>query len=99
LPEDGDSLDVIVIHDAATFPGLVLACRIIGILQIQQKSKGKAERNDRLFAAPERSHSELAFATCGSFRSRSRKNWRNSSSPQTSLTTLILLAGRRLRWR
>jgi hypothetical protein len=34
-----------VIHDAATFPGLVLACRIIGILQIRQKSKGKAERN------------------------------------------------------
>ena len=47
-----------VIHDAATFPGIVLTCRIIGILQIQQKSKGKAERNDRLFAVPRRSHAE-----------------------------------------
>jgi inorganic pyrophosphatase len=47
-----------VIHDAATFPGLVLACRVIGILQIRQKSKGKAERNNRLFAVPLRSHSE-----------------------------------------
>jgi inorganic pyrophosphatase len=56
--EDGDPLDVMVIHDAATFPGLVLACRIIGILQIEQRSKGKAERNDRLFAVPRRSHSE-----------------------------------------
>jgi inorganic pyrophosphatase len=56
--EDGDPLDVMVIHDAATFPGLVLACRIIGILQIRQKSEGKAERNDRLFAVPRRSHSE-----------------------------------------
>jgi inorganic pyrophosphatase len=37
----------------------VLTCRIIGILQIAQKSKGKAERNDRLFAVPRRSHSEL----------------------------------------
>ena len=46
-----------VIHDAATFPG-VLTCRIIGILQIEQKSKGKAQRNDRLFAVPRRSHSE-----------------------------------------
>jgi inorganic pyrophosphatase len=54
----GDPLDVMVIHDAATFPGLVLACRIIGILQIRQKSKGKAERNNRLFAVPLRSHSE-----------------------------------------
>ena len=47
-----------VIYDAATFPGIVLTCRIIGILQIEQKSKVKAERNDRLFAVPRRSHSE-----------------------------------------
>jgi inorganic pyrophosphatase len=47
-----------VIHDAATFPGLVLSCRIIGILQIEQKSKGKTERNDRIFAVPRRSHFE-----------------------------------------
>jgi inorganic pyrophosphatase len=56
--DDGDPLDIMVIHDAATFPGIVLTCRIIGILQIEQKSKGKAERNDRLFAVPRRSHSE-----------------------------------------
>ena len=55
---DGDPLDIMVIHDAATFPGIVLNCRIIGILQIQQKSKGRAERNDRLFAVPRRSHAE-----------------------------------------
>jgi hypothetical protein len=58
--EDGDPLDVMVIHDAATFPGLVLACRIIGILQIEQRSKGKAERNDRLFAVPRRNPSEVS---------------------------------------
>jgi inorganic pyrophosphatase len=56
--DDGDPLDIMVVHDAATFPGLVLTCRIIGILQIEQKSKGKVERNDRLFAVPRRSHSE-----------------------------------------
>src|ERR1700751_3437436 len=55
---DGDPLDIMVIHDAATFPGLVLTCRIIGVLQIEQKSKNKKERNDRLFAVPRRSHSE-----------------------------------------
>src|SRR5262249_39096901 len=54
---DGDPLDIMVIHDAATC--IVLTCGIIGILQIEQKSKkGKAERNDRLFAVPRRSHSE-----------------------------------------
>jgi inorganic pyrophosphatase len=57
--DDGDPLDIMVIHDATTFPGVVLDCRVIGILQIEQKSKGKAaERNDRLFAVPRRSHSE-----------------------------------------
>jgi inorganic pyrophosphatase len=56
--DDGDPLDIMVIHDAATWPGLVLTCRIIGILQIRQKSNGKSERNDRLFAVPKRSHSE-----------------------------------------
>ncbi len=41
----------LVIHEAATFPGLVLTCKIIGVLQVEQHSKGKkAKRNDRLFA-------------------------------------------------
>jgi inorganic pyrophosphatase len=56
--DDGDPVDVMVIHDAATFPGIVLSCRIIGILQIEQKSKARSERNDRVFAVPRRSHSE-----------------------------------------
>jgi inorganic pyrophosphatase len=56
--EDGDPLDIMVIHDAATMPGLVITCRLIGVLQIEQKSKKKKERNDRLFAVPRRSHSE-----------------------------------------
>ena len=58
---DGDPIDIMVIHDAATFPGMVLTCRLIGILQIEQKSKGNAERNDRLFAVPRRSHMEQAL--------------------------------------
>ena len=56
--DDGDPPDIMVIHDAATFPGVMLTCRIIGILQIEQKGKGKAQRNDRLFAVPRRSDSE-----------------------------------------
>jgi inorganic pyrophosphatase len=59
--DDGDPLDIMIVHDAATFPGLVVTCRVIGILQIEQKSKDKSERNDRLFAVPRRSHSEQAL--------------------------------------
>jgi len=51
---DGDPLDVLIIHEAATYPGLVLACKVIGILEVEQKKKGKVERNDRIFAVPDR---------------------------------------------
>ncbi|MGY4573426.1 inorganic diphosphatase [Bradyrhizobium sp. USDA 3256] len=53
--DDGDPLDVLVIHDSQTYPGVVLPCRPIGILEILQIRKGRKERNDRVFAAPDRS--------------------------------------------
>src|SRR3982074_1240222 len=39
--EDGDPLDVLLIHDAGTYPGLLLPCKPIGVLAILQTSKGK----------------------------------------------------------
>ena len=57
--EDGDPLDVLVMHDAATAPGMVLNCKIIGVLEVLQSEKGKkAIRNDRLIAVPRDSHRE-----------------------------------------
>jgi len=53
--EDGDPLDVLIIHDAATYPGLVLRCMPIGVLEVLQTANGKKERNDRVFAIPEKS--------------------------------------------
>jgi inorganic pyrophosphatase len=59
--EDGDPIDVLVIHDVATAPGLVLKCKIIGLLEVLQSKKGtKAIRNDRLIAVPRDSHREKA---------------------------------------
>jgi inorganic pyrophosphatase len=43
-----------IIHDAATYPGLVLRCKPIGVLCVLQTSKGKSKRNDRVFALPDR---------------------------------------------
>ncbi len=54
--DDDDPVDVMVIHDAATTPGLVMRCKIIGVLRTLQKQKRKAIRNDRVFAVPVESH-------------------------------------------
>ena len=53
--EDGDPVDVLIIHDATTYPGLVLRCKPVGVLEIMQTKKGKKERNDRVFVVPDRS--------------------------------------------
>jgi inorganic pyrophosphatase len=68
--EDGDPLDVLVIHDAKTYPGVVLRCRPIGILEVEQKTKGKKERNDRVFAVPDRSPLEADLTDIRSLPSR-----------------------------
>jgi inorganic pyrophosphatase len=90
-----------VIHDAATFPGPVLACRIIGILQIRQKSKGKAERNNRLFAVPLRSHSERGLRDVRELSKPIQEELEKFfiATDELEDKKLILLAGRDPRWR
>lgn len=56
--EDGDPLDALVIHDAATSPGLVMRCKLLGVLQTLQETKHHRLRNDRVIAVPENSHRE-----------------------------------------
>ena len=53
--DDGDPVDVLIIHDAATYPGLVLRCKPVGVLELVQTKKGRKERNDRIFVVPDRS--------------------------------------------
>src|SRR6476469_5762267 len=79
--EDGDPLDVLVIHDAATYPGLVLRCKPIGVLEVLQITDSSEERNDRIFAVPERSPLRAICRMCGAFPRGQSRNWRNFSRP------------------
>jgi inorganic pyrophosphatase len=54
-----------VIHDAATTPGLVLRCKLIGVLQTIQKTKHEQIRNDRVIAVPTDSHRERELQGVG----------------------------------
>jgi inorganic pyrophosphatase len=54
LAEDGDPLDALVFWEAASFPGVVLPCRVLGAVLLEQdrKSDGARVRNDRLLVRP-----------------------------------------------
>ena len=55
--EDGDPVDVLVLMDEPAFPGCLLQCRVIGIIEGQQGSKKEKIRNDRVVAVERANHS------------------------------------------
>ena len=57
--DDGDPIDVLVLMDEPAFPGCVLLCRIIGVIEGEQTEKGKKKktRNDRIIAVQRDAHS------------------------------------------
>jgi inorganic pyrophosphatase len=53
LAPDGDPLDVLAIHDGITHPGVLLRCRPLGVVELEQDAEeGGRERNDRVIAMP-----------------------------------------------
>ncbi len=55
--DDGDPVDVLVLMDEAAFPGCVLSCRPIGVIEGEQTIKKKKARNDRIVAIEQDAHS------------------------------------------
>src|SRR6202042_3113176 len=57
--DDGDPIDVLVLMDEPAFPGCVLLCRIVGVIEGEQTEKGnkKKLRNDRIVAIEQDAHS------------------------------------------
>ena len=54
---DGDPLDAVVLWGTSTFPGVVLPCRALGIIRVDQREPGHTtrQRNDRIVALPVKS--------------------------------------------
>ena len=55
--DDGDPIDVLVLMDEPAFPGCVLSCRPVGVIEGEQKGNGGKERNDRILAVERDAHS------------------------------------------
>jgi inorganic pyrophosphatase len=48
---DGDPLDVMVLMDEPSYPGCLIECKILGVIEAEETKGGKTNRNDRLIAA------------------------------------------------
>ncbi|HEX6738119.1 MAG TPA: inorganic diphosphatase [Vicinamibacteria bacterium] len=51
---DGDPLDAWIAWEQSSYPGMVVPCRLLGMLKVEQKNleHGGRERNDRLAVLP-----------------------------------------------
>ncbi len=51
--QDGDPLDALVYWDVSSYPGVVVPCRAIAVVRLEQDSKTNGRvRNDRILAVP-----------------------------------------------
>jgi hypothetical protein len=90
-----------VIHDAATFPGLVVTCRSLAFFRSNKKAKTNLSGTTVCLPCPAARTPSRLFGTFETFHDRCRKSWRNFLLPQTSFRTRSsrCLAGRGLRSR
>lgn len=59
---DGDPVDAMVLFDAGSFPGVVIPCRPLAVLEVEQNAKkGGRERNDRLIVEPVAARRSVPF--------------------------------------
>lgn len=54
LAEDGDPLDALVLHESATWPGVIIPSICIGVLKLTERkdNAARSQRNDRLIVVP-----------------------------------------------
>ena len=81
--EDGDPVDVLVLMDEPAFPGCLLECRVIGIIEGEQRSKQKKIRNDRVVAVECSDHDFADIYHVRRLGRGSSESWRNFSSTIT----------------
>ncbi|MDQ6757891.1 MAG: inorganic diphosphatase [Bacteroidota bacterium] len=62
--EDGDPLDILVLMDEPSYPGNLIECKLLGVIEAEQTEKnGETMRNDRLIGAAIESHRYCEFNT------------------------------------
>ena len=53
LGEDGDPLDAMALHPSSTYPGVLLPCRVLGMVEVvQRERKDRPQVNNRIIVTP-----------------------------------------------
>ncbi len=50
--DDGDPIDALALHENTTFPGVILPCYPLGVVEVSQQAKHGRESNPRLIVIP-----------------------------------------------
>jgi len=71
---DGDPVDAMIVWDGVSYPGVLVPCRPIGLLNVEQTNlkSGARERNDRLAVLPVTAPRFDAIATIFDLSERNR---------------------------
>jgi inorganic pyrophosphatase len=70
MAEDGDPLDAMVLMDEPSYPGCLVKCRAIGVIEADQNEDGKIVRNDRVLAVSVESYTFSAFTSVEDLNSK-----------------------------
>jgi inorganic pyrophosphatase len=86
---DGDPLDAMVLWDVPAYPGVVVQCRAIGVLQVEQNRRNhdpsERIRNDRIIAIPLQARREQGIADLQGVPERVRRELEQFAVAATAL--------------
>jgi inorganic pyrophosphatase len=86
---DGDPLDAMLVWDVGAFPGVIVECRAIGVLQVSQNRVNRDAsvrvRNDRVLAVPLQAQRQQALTSYMDLSERVLKEYEQFAQASTAL--------------
>ncbi len=86
---DGDPLDAMLLWDVPSYPGVVIPCRAIGVLRVEQnrvnRDPSQRIRNDRVMAIPVEARREHGIADVAELPERVRQELEQFAIAATAL--------------